>query len=210
MKQSPSLLVYDTRRDDTKNFGAGLGCNGLIHVLVEPILPEKPSQMEALQQVLDSPAAVLLCTGFDPQPLATQHAGTLPPIALARHAADVAYSVSSTFLTDGQYMEDSERELISSKIMEAAEDQRNVRCILSRQQYFLQYIPKPQRLVVLGAGNDVQLLAQQALLLGWELLLLDEREYYLRPGASLKPYTPNSSPRIPFPMRASVPKMPSC
>ncbi|MGY6560361.1 MAG: XdhC family protein [Nitritalea sp.] len=178
LKQRPSLLVYDTRQEDTKNFGAGLGCNGLIHVLVEPILRTTPTPIEALQQTLDSPDAVLLCTGYDPQPLAKKHAGTHLPIA----ANALQIEEVTSILTSSQFIQQEEGQLFISQCEEATLLQRNLRCNLSQHHFFLQYIPKPQRLVVLGAGNDVQLLAQQALLLGWDLLLLDDREYYLRPG----------------------------
>ncbi|MEX0883406.1 MAG: XdhC family protein, partial [Cyclobacteriaceae bacterium] len=40
--QKKSMLVtYDTTDDDDAKFGVGLGCNGIIHVLIEPIDPHQ-------------------------------------------------------------------------------------------------------------------------------------------------------------------------
>ena len=33
----PQLVTYDTMDDDANALGVGLGCNGIIHVLLEPI-----------------------------------------------------------------------------------------------------------------------------------------------------------------------------
>src|ERR1700753_4022433 len=37
----PMLATYDNTDDDDAKFGVGLGCNGVIHILIEPIFPEK-------------------------------------------------------------------------------------------------------------------------------------------------------------------------
>src|ERR1700743_1810874 len=37
----PMLVTYDTTDDDDANFRVGLGCNGIIHILIEPIFNEK-------------------------------------------------------------------------------------------------------------------------------------------------------------------------
>src|SRR6476646_4674905 len=34
------VVTYDTRADDDAAWGLGLGCNGLIDVLLEPLMPE--------------------------------------------------------------------------------------------------------------------------------------------------------------------------
>src|ERR1700759_3473093 len=39
-QQQPILVTYDTTDDDDAKLGVGLGCNGIIHILIEPIHPE--------------------------------------------------------------------------------------------------------------------------------------------------------------------------
>src|SRR5476651_1835285 len=36
-QNKPMLVMYDTTDDDDAKFGVGLGCNGIIHILIEPI-----------------------------------------------------------------------------------------------------------------------------------------------------------------------------
>ena len=36
-QQRAMLVTYDTTDDDDAKFGIGLGCNGIIHILIEPI-----------------------------------------------------------------------------------------------------------------------------------------------------------------------------
>src|SRR5690554_4035722 len=36
-KQQSMVVTYDTTDDDDAKFGVGLGCNGIIHILIEPI-----------------------------------------------------------------------------------------------------------------------------------------------------------------------------
>jgi len=36
-QQQPMLVTYDTNDEDDAKLGLGLGCNGIIHILIEPI-----------------------------------------------------------------------------------------------------------------------------------------------------------------------------
>src|SRR5687768_16115027 len=36
----PMVVTYDTMDDDGNSMGVGLGCNGIIDVLIEPIIPD--------------------------------------------------------------------------------------------------------------------------------------------------------------------------
>src|SRR5471030_3285404 len=41
VQNKPMLVMYDTTDDDDAKFGVGLGCNGIIHILIEPIFTNK-------------------------------------------------------------------------------------------------------------------------------------------------------------------------
>lgn len=48
-----SLVTYDTTEDDAHQIGVGLGCNGIIDVLLAPILPDDPrNPIAVLQEVV--------------------------------------------------------------------------------------------------------------------------------------------------------------
>lgn len=39
-EQKPMLVTYDTTDEDDAKFGVGLGCNGIIQILIEPLRVE--------------------------------------------------------------------------------------------------------------------------------------------------------------------------
>src|SRR6476646_3017154 len=60
------VVTYDTRADDDAAWGLGLGCNGLIDVLVEPLSPERARGVaDILIDALQSEAQSVLATVID-------------------------------------------------------------------------------------------------------------------------------------------------
>ena len=52
-RSKPSLVTYDTTEDDAHQIGVGLGCNGIIDVLLTPVLPGDPrNPISVLQEVV--------------------------------------------------------------------------------------------------------------------------------------------------------------
>src|SRR5690554_2017387 len=47
-QQQSKLVTYNTTDDDDAKFGIGLGCNGIIHILIEPVFPSQPDHPLAL------------------------------------------------------------------------------------------------------------------------------------------------------------------
>ena len=52
-RSKSSLVTYDTTEDDAHQIGVGLGCNGIIDVLLTPVLPDDPrNPVSVLQEVV--------------------------------------------------------------------------------------------------------------------------------------------------------------
>ena len=52
-RSKSSLVTYDTTEDDAHQIGVGLGCNGIIDVLLTPVLPGDPhNPISVLQEVV--------------------------------------------------------------------------------------------------------------------------------------------------------------
>ena len=51
----PALITYDTTQDDAYQIGVGLGCNGIIDVLITPIDPDNPFAIRLLEICLARP-----------------------------------------------------------------------------------------------------------------------------------------------------------
>ncbi|QJD79065.1 XdhC family protein [Spirosoma rhododendri] len=48
----PTLVTYDTTEDDDYQIGVGLGCNGVIDVLISPLHPDHPNPLDCLKTCL--------------------------------------------------------------------------------------------------------------------------------------------------------------
>src|ERR1700748_905645 len=64
LQQEPMLVTYDTMDDDDAKLGVGLGCNGIIHILIEPINNEQTNPISLLEAVISSRGYAVLVTVF--------------------------------------------------------------------------------------------------------------------------------------------------
>src|SRR5579872_6381324 len=64
-QQKKRLATYDSNDEDDAKLGLGLGCNGVIQVLFEPIDPQDPANpIELVRSVLAQRKAAVLATLF--------------------------------------------------------------------------------------------------------------------------------------------------
>jgi xanthine dehydrogenase accessory factor len=65
VSKKPTTVTYDTREESNQNLGIGLGCNGVIDVLIEPIDPtDKKNTVLLFEQFTDSSEPLALATVF--------------------------------------------------------------------------------------------------------------------------------------------------
>ena len=64
LQQEPLLVTYDTMDDDDAKLGVGLGCNGIIHILIEPINDGQTNLITLLKAVISSKGYSVLVTVF--------------------------------------------------------------------------------------------------------------------------------------------------
>ncbi|MDR6563531.1 MULTISPECIES: XdhC family protein [unclassified Arcicella] len=70
----PRIVVYDTMDDSQNAFGIGLGCNGIIDILIEPLVPEDSSNLiEILANYVQNTETIQYATV-----IATQSPETMP------------------------------------------------------------------------------------------------------------------------------------
>ena len=64
-QKKPMLVTYDTNDEDDASLGLGLGCNGIIQVLIEPINPaEQNNPIQLLEAVAVKRQKAVLITLF--------------------------------------------------------------------------------------------------------------------------------------------------
>jgi len=155
------LVTYNSMDEEDHQFGIQLGCNGIVHILFEPIDPALPANPIALlQKAVHAEKPSVLATVFSLQGSADTQTGTCCWYDGTEWAASPACS-GTTVLRNRMAAV-----LESGSSLQAADD----------TTVLLQYIPPPAELVIAGAGNDAQPLARFAELLGWRITVLDGRK----------------------------------
>ena len=124
------LVTYDTTSENDLVWGVGLGCHGVVHVLLETVPTPAPAWVDALAKNLaarrPTPLAVAWRSSAGVTPLGTHLATELPPPSPATTV-------------------------------------------------FYETILPPPALLIFGAGDDAQPLAQLAQPLGWAVTIADPR-----------------------------------
>ena len=153
---------YDTTADgEIATDGFGLGCNGIIHVLVERLTDSSSSVLPLLEAVRTSrrPAVV---------------AHLLSPASLVGKRLTVG--------PDGQVqsnLEDAALQQVLLGEVRAADGSKSIR-IAPAIDVFLEKITPPVHLLIFGAGDDAVPLAHLAKYLGWQVSVFDGRAHYAR------------------------------
>lgn len=171
----PMVVTYDTMNDDANNLGVGLGCNGIIDVLIEPISPNHFSNpirfFKAFTENADKGTAVL-ATVFSAEGntglhvgdrLMLQQDGTLVwnreeqslPVFLTEDLKSIARSGHS-----------------QTKIYDLPQGKAEV---------FIEILHPGIHLVVFGGGYDAIPVVRLAKEMGWHITVTDDCIAHLTP-----------------------------
>jgi len=158
------LVTYDTTDEDDAKFGIQLGCNGIVYILFEPVFAEdKLNPLEILSAANARRENYVITTLFSIE-TKIQPGTTLlfrKTDSLEKLPAEISGSIKNdAFDVLTLQLSRFENYLIGANEIEA----------------FLQFIPPPIQLIIAGAGNDTQPLAEMANILGWEIIVVDGRQ----------------------------------
>jgi xanthine dehydrogenase accessory factor len=169
-QQQNKLVTYDTTNEDDLQFGIQLGCNGIVHILFEPIHAEQPDHPLALLKALTAERRnAVLATLFSPDN-GSRQPGTCLFFTDEVVQTNLADGLQQTILPDVKMAFASGRSSINEYKDSAA--------VLKG---FIEFIPPPPALVVAGAGNDIIPLVEIASMLGWHTTVIDGRPQYASP-----------------------------
>lgn len=163
------LVTYDTMDEDDAKFGVGLGCNGIIQVLIEPVNPAaEHNPIQFLKAIAARRQPAVLATLFSLQNRKdTQHGTCLLLIN------DI--STGHSPLPGDVLLQDAKEAL--------SRQQSSFRNYISDTQNltaFIEVIRPAVSLVIAGAGNDAIPLVALAGILGWETTVIDGRASYAK------------------------------
>ncbi|TDO19562.1 XdhC family protein [Pedobacter duraquae] len=167
-EQRNKLVTYDTTDDDDAKFGVQLGCNGIVHILFEPIdTLKKDNALQLLKKATVDRQPAVLVTLF------SMDARDVQP-GTCYFLSDSGVAESGLKLLDAA--------IAASIVAESASALASQTSTI--QQYhvneinltaFVEVLQPSIALVICGAGNDAIPLVAIANVLGWEVTILDGR-----------------------------------
>jgi xanthine dehydrogenase accessory factor len=150
---------YSTMFDDTADVPFGLGCGGIVDLLIEPVdTNECRAVFAALDGALNGDEVTVLTW--------------LPRVGRRLERAVLAASGDFTFASEGL----TEHELVEARasvLLRGPVENTD-------SGVFVERITAPQRLFVLGAGDDAKPVVSMAALLGWSVSVMDGRAQMAR------------------------------
>lgn len=162
-QQENKLVTYDSMDEDDAKFGVQLGCNGIVYILFEPIFDNRQANPISILTELESKrenAALAVLFSLEGQKQIGTH------LLHTRH---------------GQFRhnENGHFPSLSVDLQQALTERKSTFLDYKVGQElitaFLEFISPPIALIIAGAGNDAQPLANIADVLGWNVTIADGR-----------------------------------
>ncbi|RYU92510.1 XdhC/CoxI family protein [Mucilaginibacter terrigena] len=168
-QQKPMLVTYDTTDDDDAKLGVGLGCNGIIHILIEPIHPALPNNpITFFKQFLNARDPVVLITIFTLNDKQSAQPGTC---ALMNKDGQVTGVFPDSIIEEAVLAD-------AKNVLKNGNSVTKTYLYDDRFTCFVELLQPAVSLIVVGAGNDAIPLTQMAAVLGWQVTVVDGRANY--------------------------------
>lgn len=159
-QQKNRLVKYDTTDEDDAQLGVQLGCNGIVHILFEPLDAGKDNPVTLLKQLISVRKNAVMVTAFSFDE--KQQPGTC-----FLYRDNTLYSVND------------DHENIKAGIAAAFETQASSVKTFEKENntvtVFYEFIKPSIAVVIAGAGNDVIPFTEIAHTLGWKVTVADGR-----------------------------------
>jgi xanthine dehydrogenase accessory factor len=170
--KKPLTVTYDTREESNQNLGIGLGCNGIIDVLIEPVNPDDADNPIALfETIITSQVPLALATIF--QSSRSDETGR-------KVLMDPAAGILFNSIADQMLIEQLKPDLEKVFVTKRSEAKR----FHAGREYFEIFIELVQPtvcLIIFGGGFDARPVSQLAKSLGWNVTVTDECVSHIAP-----------------------------
>lgn len=160
----PIVVTYDTTSDEDIVWGLGLGCNGLVRVLIEQVASHQ---------------AIFLSKCYRDRQLGVV-------ATLVRVAGQVQERVGTRLMLEqeGSIISHISNSFLAASILEdartALHDQRSTLKLYQlptgEAEVFIEVIQPPLPLIIFGAGHDASPVARFAKEIGWHITVVDTRQ----------------------------------
>ena len=169
-QQKPMLVTYDTTDEDDAKLGVGLGCNGIIHILIEPILAERINNPIALlKQFLSKREPAVLITIFSLNDKQAPQPGTC---ALLNQHEKITGGFPDATIEEALFVDANDVLKNGNSVTKTYIYQDKFTC-------FIELMQPAVSMILIGAGNDAIPLTNLAFELGWQVTVVDGRANYV-------------------------------
>src|ERR1700748_1885414 len=166
-QQQNKLVTYDTTDEDDIQFGVQLGCNGIVHILFEPVDETKEYHpIQLLRELIGERRDAVLLTLFSLDRSAEQP-GTCLLYAEGRAHTGLPGDWQEEVMADvgGAFEKrvSSIKEYFRGNILHKG---------------FIEFVEPAPAVVIAGAGNDVLPVVDMMAMLGWHTTVVDGRPHH--------------------------------
>jgi len=159
------LVTYDTSDEDDARFGVQLGCNGIVHILFEPIHADQAhNPIQLLKQLAGQRSAAVLVSLFSMESRNLQPG--LCMLTLAGGHTSIAPDLDP----------DIQADLLKETTRAFADSKSNTKTYPGAMTAYVEFIQPALSLFICGAGNDAIPLVAAAKLIGFEVTVMDGRQ----------------------------------
>jgi xanthine dehydrogenase accessory factor len=166
-EKKPLTVSYDTSEESNQNLGIGLGCNGVIDVLIEPVESSGIGLPELFEKISHTTSSVALATIFSSpkgagEKLVITELGVESGVNDAALAAAIEKDLQEVFTTRQS----------GTKTYPVPSGEAEV---------FLELIQPSITLIIFGGGFDARPVSHLAKSLGWDVQVTDECAAHIAP-----------------------------
>ncbi len=163
----PIVVTYDTNANEDIIWGFGLGCNGVVKVLIESL-----NQDDSLNPL-----------AFIRQCFHNQQPGIIATVVTVEGKINVQIGERLTLKLDGSVSTDIEEDHFTAALFKDAQaclqnqnsSFHKYQLARGKVNVFIEFIKPPPHLIIFGAGRDAIPVAQFAKALGWRITIVDCR-----------------------------------
>ncbi|WP_036484894.1 XdhC family protein [Myxosarcina sp. GI1] len=158
----PLLVTYDTTSEDDLIWGLGLGCQGVAHILIEPLNLNEPNALNVIDRCLSQ-----------------RKFGGVATVFKVKGENEVKLGDRLLLFPDGKMSDNKLAAIVSEDLKSAITQKRSQNISYSLPagtvEVFLEVIQPPISLTIFGAGFDVLPVVHFARELGWYVTVVDPK-----------------------------------
>lgn len=169
--KKPMTVTYDTREESNQNLGIGLGCNGVIDVLIEPIAQEDShNPIQVFSSIVGVNRPLCLATIFD---------SNQKSLVAEKFLVDHEGSLLHDTLSDSHLKNLILPDLL--QLFETGRSKTNLYQQVDNTEVYLELIQPSISVIIFGGGFDARPVSTLAKSLGWDVSVTDECVAHIAP-----------------------------